>query len=82
MAFMDANTWYLEDGYDNTRVIKYDIHGKKLLQWGMKGNPPQERCPGYLNNVHDSPSTRPRGAFTLTTAPMPACRYFMRTASF
>src|SRR3990170_3074285 len=30
LAFMDANTWYLADGYDNTRVIKYDMAGKKL----------------------------------------------------
>jgi hypothetical protein len=34
MAFMDANTWYLADGYDNARVIKYDMNGKKLLEWG------------------------------------------------
>jgi hypothetical protein len=42
-------------------VIKYDMHGKKLLQWGMKGNPPHERRPGYLNNVHGiavDPTTR------------------------
>ena len=42
MAFMDANTWYLADGYDNTRVIKYDMNGKKLLEWGMKGTQPNE----------------------------------------
>ena len=51
MAFMDANTWYLADGYDNTRVIKYDMHGKRLLQWGLKGNPPNEQRPGYFNNA-------------------------------
>jgi hypothetical protein len=55
LAFMDANTWYLADGYDNTRVIKYDMAGKKLLQWGQPGertggNP--ETRPGYWNNVH------------------------------
>jgi DNA-binding beta-propeller fold protein YncE len=52
LAFMDANTWYLADGYDNTRIIKYDGNGKKLLEWGMKGTPPNERRPGYWNNVH------------------------------
>jgi hypothetical protein len=52
LAFMDANTWYLADGYDNTRVIKYDMAGKKLLQWGQKGTPPNETRPGYWNNVH------------------------------
>jgi peptidylamidoglycolate lyase len=61
MAFMDANTWYLADGYDNTRVIKYDMNGKKLLQWGLKGTPPNERRPSYMNNVHGiavDPKTR------------------------
>jgi peptidylamidoglycolate lyase len=61
MAFMDANTWYLADGYDNTRVIKYDMNGKKLLQWGMKGTQPNERRPSYFNSVHGiavNPKTR------------------------
>jgi DNA-binding beta-propeller fold protein YncE len=61
MAFMDANTWYLADGYDNTRVIKYDMSGKKLLEWGMKGTQPNERRPGYFNSVHGiavNPTTR------------------------
>ena len=61
MAFMDANTWYLADGYDNTRVIKYDMNGKKLLEWGMKGTQPNERRPGYFNSVHGiavNPKTR------------------------
>ena len=61
MAFMDKNTWYLADGYDGTRVIKYDMSGKKLLEWGMKGTPPNERRPGYFNSVHGiavNPKTR------------------------
>jgi DNA-binding beta-propeller fold protein YncE len=61
MAFMDKNTWYLADGYDGTRVIKYDTNGKKLLEWGMKGTPPNERRPGYFNSVHGiavNPKTR------------------------
>jgi hypothetical protein len=61
MAFMDANTWYLADGYDGTRVIKYDMNGKKLLEWGMKGTQPNEKHPGYFNSVHGiavNPKTR------------------------
>ena len=50
---MDANTWYLADGYDGTRVIKYDMAGKKLLQWGEKGAAGgQETRPSFWNNVH------------------------------
>lgn len=61
LVFMDANTMYLADGYDNTRVIKYDMNGKKLMQWGEKGTPPNEKRPGYWNNVHGigvDPTTR------------------------
>ena len=61
LAFMDANTMYLADGYDNTRVIKYDMNGKKLAQWGEAGTPPNEKRPGYWNNVHGiavDPTTR------------------------
>jgi hypothetical protein len=61
LVFMDANTMYLADGYDGTRVIKYDMNGKKLLQWGQKGNPPNETRPGYFNSVHGiavDPTTR------------------------
>ena len=52
---------YLADGYDNTRVIKYDMNGKKLAQWGQDGTPPNEKRPGYWNNVHGiavDPTTR------------------------
>ncbi len=61
LVFMDANTMYLADGYDNTRVIKYDMDGNILAQWGEKGNPPNETRPGYWNNVHGiavDPTTR------------------------
>jgi 6-bladed beta-propeller len=61
MAFMDKDTWYLADGYDGTRVIKYDMAGKKLMQWGEKGTPPNEMRPGYFNSVHGiavDPTTR------------------------
>jgi hypothetical protein len=61
LAFMDADTWYLADGYDNTRIIKYDGQGNKILEWGMRGTPPNERRPGYMNNVHGiavNPETR------------------------
>jgi DNA-binding beta-propeller fold protein YncE len=37
------------------------MNGKKLLEWGMKGTPPNERRPGYMNNVHGiavNPKTR------------------------
>ena len=62
LAFMDAETFYLADGYDNTRVIKYDMEGNILAQWGEEGAPGRnETRPGYWNNVHGiavNPETR------------------------
>jgi peptidylamidoglycolate lyase len=52
LAFMPDGSMFLADGYDNSRVIKYDKDGKKLLQWGEKGTQPNERRPGYFNSVH------------------------------
>jgi len=60
LVFLPDGSMYLADGYDNTRVIKYDMNGKKLAQWGEKGTPPEKR-PGYWNNVHGiavDPTTR------------------------
>ena len=62
LVFMDENTMYLADGYDNTRIIKYDMDGNILGQWGEKGRGAgQEDRPGYWNNVHGiavDPTTR------------------------
>ncbi len=61
LVFMDENTMYLADGYDNTRVIKFDMEGNVLSQWGEPGTPPNETRPGHWNNVHGiavDPTTR------------------------
>ncbi len=61
LVFMDENTMYLADGYDNTRVIKFDMDGNILAQWGERGTPPNESRPGHWNNVHGiavDPTTR------------------------
>ena len=64
LAFMDANTWYLADGYDNTRVIKYDMNGKKLLQWGRRGRSRTNGVPATSTACTASPSIRRRGTST------------------
>ena len=51
----------MSDGYTGTRVAKFDKNGKFLMAWGIKGNPPNETRPGYMNNVHGvavDPQTR------------------------
>ena len=55
----------MADGYVGTRVrqeVYGDKDGKFISGWGMKGTPPNETRPGYLNGVHgvavDVPSGR------------------------
>ncbi len=52
IAWLPDGTFYVADGYANTRVVKFDKNGKFLMAWGEKGTPPSERRPGYFNNVH------------------------------
>ena len=71
MAWLPDGTFYVADGYTNTRVVKFDRDGRFLLAWGEKGKgvpwdpmnpqPGQESRPGYFNNVHGiavDPETR------------------------
>jgi peptidylamidoglycolate lyase len=45
-------SFFVADGYNNHRVVKFDKDGNYLLEWGQKGNPPDDTRPGYFNNVH------------------------------
>ena len=61
LAWFPDGTMFLSDGYDNTRVVKFDKNGKYLMAWGQKGTPPNETRPGYMNSVHGivvDPTTR------------------------
>jgi hypothetical protein len=52
MDWLPDGTFFVSDGYTGTRVAKFDKDGKFLMDWGIKGNPPNETRPGYMNNVH------------------------------
>jgi peptidylamidoglycolate lyase len=52
IAWLPDGTFFVSDGYTNTRVVKFDKDGKFLLTWGQKGNQPNETRPGYMNTVH------------------------------
>jgi DNA-binding beta-propeller fold protein YncE len=52
MDWLPDGTFFVSDGYTGTRVAKFDKDGKFLMHWGIKGNPPNETRPGYMNNVH------------------------------
>ena len=47
VAFFPDGTFLVSDGYDNTRVVKFDKNGKFLMQWGSKGTGPSQ-----FNLVH------------------------------
>ena len=53
MAWAPDGSFYVADGYNGTRVAKFDASGKFLLDFGMAGdNSGDEKRPGYMNNVH------------------------------
>ncbi len=61
MAWLPDGTFFVADGYANTRVVKFDKDGKYLMTWGQKGEAGKETRPGYFNNVHGvavDPQTR------------------------
>jgi hypothetical protein len=61
LSWLPDSTLFVSDGYANTRVVKFDKDGKFLLQWGEKGNPPNDTRPGMFSAVHGvqvDPTTR------------------------
>ena len=52
MAWLPDGTFYVADGYNGTRVAKFDASGKFLLDFGKSGEPEKETRPGFMNNVH------------------------------
>ena len=61
MAWAPNGDFYVADGYQNTRVVKFDRTGKFLMAWGERGESGKETRMGYFNNVHGvavDPETR------------------------
>lgn len=52
ITWLPDGTFFVSDGYINTRVVKFDRNGKYITSWGMRGNPPNETRPYYMNTVH------------------------------
>src|SRR5687767_4608739 len=52
MAWMPDGSFYVADGYNGTRVAKFDASGTFLLDFGMAGERGKETRPGHMNNVH------------------------------
>jgi len=47
IAWLPDGTFFVSDGYDNTRVVKFDASGRFLMQWGTRG-----KEPGQFNEPH------------------------------
>ncbi|MSO57188.1 MAG: hypothetical protein EXQ55_09770 [Acidobacteria bacterium] len=47
IAWLPDGTFFIADGYENTRIMKFDKNGKYLMEWGTKGS-----APGQLDFVH------------------------------
>jgi NHL repeat-containing protein len=50
--FFPNGDWVVADGYNGTRVVKFDKSGKMIAQWGEKGANNTDTRPNYFNNVH------------------------------
>ena len=48
LLFLPDGSFYVADGYHNSRVIKFDKNGNYLLEFGTKGD-----GPGQFNLIHD-----------------------------
>jgi len=63
-TFMDwfpDGSFVVADGYNGTRVVKFDKDGKYVTSWGQRGDNGKEMRPAYFNNVHGiavDPKTR------------------------
>src|SRR5947199_867354 len=61
LAWLPHSPMYVSDGYTEKREANAEQIGKFLMDWGMKGTPPNEKRPGYFNSVHGiavDPQTR------------------------
>jgi len=52
IAWLPDGTFFVADGYEETRVVKFDKDGNFLMAWGEMGEAGTERRPGYFNTVH------------------------------
>ena len=52
MDWLPDGSFFVADGYNGTRVVKFDADGNYLLHWGQPGARGGETRPGYWHNVH------------------------------
>jgi hypothetical protein len=52
MSWFPDSSFVVADGYNGTRVVKFDAEGIYLKSWGERGTNGDETRGGYWNNVH------------------------------
>jgi len=52
MAWLPDGSFFVADGYNGTRVARFDAEGNFMLDFGLPGESGSETRPGYMNNVH------------------------------
>ena len=52
MAWLPEGSFFVADGYNGTRVARFDAEGNFMLDFGLPGESGSETRPGYMNNVH------------------------------
>jgi hypothetical protein len=53
IAWLPDGTFFVTDGYEETRVVKFDKNGNFIKAWGERGEQGgQEKRPNYFNVVH------------------------------
>ncbi|MEE8094045.1 MAG: 6-bladed beta-propeller [Gammaproteobacteria bacterium] len=53
LAWFPDSSFVVADGYNGTRVVKFDKDGNYLLSWGEKADGSRnDTRPGYFHNVH------------------------------
>jgi hypothetical protein len=63
IAWLPDGTFFVTDGYMNTRVVKFDPTGKFLKTWGTPG-----KGPGQFNTVHGIDIDRNRRLYVVDRA--------------
>ncbi len=58
VAWLPDGTFFVSDGYGNTRVVKFDKNGKYLMAWGTPGT-----GPGQFNTPHSVTTDRNRRVY-------------------
>jgi NHL repeat len=53
LSWLPEGSFFVTDGYEETRVVKFDNNGKFVKAWGERGKlGGEETRPGYFNVVH------------------------------